>query len=233
MAPHAGHDHGGMDMDMDMDMGSSMSGMDMGSTECSMHMLGNWQTLGTCVLTSSWRITTEAQFAGTCIGVFLIVFLIETIRRWGREFDRWILEQAAKDRASMPVQSGVTDQMDRIFFGMPRRLRTATRITPTTAQQAVRSLIYGIQFTGVVSIVSSLSASVDFDLTDTAGPVVVPGDADRHDVQRIHSTGNYAGRHAGPLFLYPRHSWIRWSCSSPGEVGRPGLDRGKGRRWQW
>jgi copper transporter 1 len=59
---------------------------------------GNWQTISACFLTSSWRISTEAQFAGTCIGVFLLVVLVESVRRWGREWDRYILASALARR---------------------------------------------------------------------------------------------------------------------------------------
>ncbi|PWN94965.1 Ctr copper transporter [Tilletiopsis washingtonensis] len=79
----------------DDDMGMDMDGDAMA---CSMHMLGNWQTIGACFLTSSWRISTEAQFAGTCIGVFLLVVLVESVRRWGREWDRYILASALARR---------------------------------------------------------------------------------------------------------------------------------------
>jgi len=163
-----------------------MSGMDMGggseSAACSMQMLGNWQTINTCILTSSWHVRTEAQFAGTCIGVFLMVFLIETVRRWSREFDRWILERALIERretrrrtehlkAEMasrlaeaePSQHRLTlsqkmNQLDSIFFGIPTSKSScrqaaidAMRFRPKMWQQLLRSLLYGVQFTGAVS----------------------------------------------------------------------------------
>lgn len=158
-----------------------MGDMD-GSSACSMNMLGNWQTIGTCVLTSSWHIRTEAQFAGTCIGVFLMVFLIETVRRWSREFDRYILERAAIQRREIrrrtqqlktemasrlaeaePAQDRSTlsqklEQLDSIFFGIPagkKGCRQAAldsmRFRPKMWQQLLRSLLYGVQFTGAVS----------------------------------------------------------------------------------
>ncbi|GAC97870.1 Ctr copper transporter [Pseudozyma hubeiensis SY62] len=144
-----------------------------------MSMLGNWQTINTCVLTSSWHIRTEAQFAGTCIGVFLIVFLIETVRRWSREFDRWILERAMVERRetrrrtqhlkaemasrlaeSAPSQDRSTlsqkmDQLDSIFFGISpsksgcrQAALDSMRFRPKMWQQLLRSLLYGVQFTG-------------------------------------------------------------------------------------
>ncbi|CAD6935055.1 unnamed protein product [Tilletia controversa] len=89
-----------------------MSGMDMsghshgssgatGSDECYMDMLGNWRVTNVCVLTSSWHIKTTAQFVGTCVGVFFLVFLIEAIRRWGREWDRYIVRNALSDRLAL------------------------------------------------------------------------------------------------------------------------------------
>jgi copper transporter 1 len=147
-----------------------------------MNMLGNWQTINTCVLTSSWHIRTEAQFAGTCIGVFLIVFLIETVRRWSREFDRWILERAMVQRREArrrtqqlktemasrladadPLQDRSTmkqklEQLDSIFFGIPQdrsgcrqAALDSMRFRPQMWQQLLRSLLYGVQFTGAVS----------------------------------------------------------------------------------
>ncbi|KAK0569895.1 copper transporter complex subunit Ctr4 [Tilletia horrida] len=83
---------------MDMGMDGMGGGMDMGSSECSMDMLGNWKSNNICILTSSWHIKSTAQFVGTCIAIFLIVFLIEAIRRWGREWDRYIVRKALQDR---------------------------------------------------------------------------------------------------------------------------------------
>ncbi|KAJ1576602.1 hypothetical protein NDA11_001933 [Ustilago hordei] len=173
-----------MNMNMTSNDHSSMSGMsDMGGSACSMNMLGNWQTINTCLLTSSWHIRTEAQFAGTCIGVFLVVFLIETVRRYSREFDRWILERAIIQRqesrrrtqhlkaemanrlaAAEPSQDRTTlnlklEQLDSIFFGIPagktgcrQAALDSMRFRPLMWQQLLRSLLYGVQFTGAYLI---------------------------------------------------------------------------------
>ncbi|KAL9934091.1 hypothetical protein V8E36_007173 [Tilletia maclaganii] len=80
---------------------SGMDGMDMSEGECTMHMLGNWKSTNICILTSSWHIKTTAQFVGSCIGVFCLVFLIEAIRRWGREWDRYIVRRAVQERLAL------------------------------------------------------------------------------------------------------------------------------------
>ena len=178
------HDHSSMSGMSGVSGMSGMSGMgDASSNACSMNMLGNWQTINTCVLTSSWHIKTEAQFAGTCIGVFVIVFLIETVRRWSREFDRYILERAMVQRretrrrtqhlkAEMasrlaetePSQDRSTlnqklEHLDSIFFGIPtgksgcrQAAFDSMRFRPQMWQQLLRSFLYGVQFTGAVSV---------------------------------------------------------------------------------
>ncbi|CAD6985876.1 unnamed protein product [Tilletia controversa] len=94
---HPGVTHGGMDMSGHSHGSSGATGSD----ECYMDMLGNWRVTNVCVLTSSWHIKTTAQFVGTCVGVFFLVFLIEAIRRWGREWDRYIVRNALSDRLAL------------------------------------------------------------------------------------------------------------------------------------
>lgn len=142
-----------------------------------MNMLGNWQTIGSCFLTSSWHVSTDAQFAGTCIGVFLIVVLIELIRRWGREYDRHIAgkmlvsAQKVQQGRGQSFQSPVSiEDGDRTkeqtgdfrtaaaacricdlkpFYGPAHgtALRPA-QLRPTVWQQTLRSTIFGLQFAG-------------------------------------------------------------------------------------
>lgn len=45
------------------------------------------------------RISSNAQFAGSVIGVFLLVTLVEVIRRWGREWDCYIVRKEMAARA--------------------------------------------------------------------------------------------------------------------------------------
>ena len=39
-------------------------------------MLWNWNTLDVCLISSSWQITSDAMFAGSCIGVILLVMAL-------------------------------------------------------------------------------------------------------------------------------------------------------------
>ncbi|PHH74441.1 hypothetical protein CDD82_4938 [Ophiocordyceps australis] len=56
-------------------------------------MLWNWYTIDACFLSSSWHITNRGMFAATCIGVVLLVVLVELLRRLGKEYDAFLLRQ--------------------------------------------------------------------------------------------------------------------------------------------
>ncbi|KAK3934541.1 ctr copper transporter [Diplogelasinospora grovesii] len=73
-----------------------MTGMDMGSSSastCKISMMWNWYTIDACFLSEQWQITTSGEFAATCIGVMLMVVLLEAFRRLGKEYDERILRE--------------------------------------------------------------------------------------------------------------------------------------------
>ncbi|OKL57534.1 hypothetical protein UA08_07096 [Talaromyces atroroseus] len=75
---------------------SRATGMDMGGS-CKISMLWNWNTIDACFIASSWRITSHGMFAGSCIGVILLVMCLEFLRRLSKEYDRYILECFKRD----------------------------------------------------------------------------------------------------------------------------------------
>ncbi|GMK58371.1 hypothetical protein CspeluHIS016_0504030 [Cutaneotrichosporon spelunceum] len=113
-------DHSGHDMG-GMSMGMSMSDMPS-MTSMMVSMLWNWTTIDACFLSRSWHIKTKAMFAGSIVGVFFLCMLIEGIRRLAREYDRQIM------RANRSEKGRVAP--------------------PTFVQHIVRTLAYGVQFTG-------------------------------------------------------------------------------------
>lgn len=44
-------------------------------------------------ISSQWRITSKSMFAGSCIGVILLVMSLEFLRRMSREYDRYVLAE--------------------------------------------------------------------------------------------------------------------------------------------
>lgn len=63
-------------------------------------MLWNWYTVDSCFLSSTWHVKSKGAFAGSCIGVIFLVIALEGLRRFQREFDRYL--HRANARASAP-----------------------------------------------------------------------------------------------------------------------------------
>lgn len=80
--------------------------MDMGDSSCITSMLWNWNTIDSCFLSSSWHIESRGQFAGSVIGVFLLVVAIEGLRRLGREYDRRLVAATRAAQKGSLVAAG-------------------------------------------------------------------------------------------------------------------------------
>lgn len=74
---------------------------------CSEQMLWNWYTIDACFLSRSWRITSHGAFAATCIGVVLMVILLEALRRIGKEYDEHIQRDFAA-RMALIANGGIS-----------------------------------------------------------------------------------------------------------------------------
>jgi copper transporter 1 len=118
-------------------------------------MLWNWYTIDACFISSSWHITTQGGFAASCIGVILMVVLLEGLRRMGKEYDEWILRgfharlaliASDPDPASCRGNNG--EQQSR------RPMSVTFRATPL--QQLGRAVLHAATF-GVAYIIMLLA----------------------------------------------------------------------------
>ncbi|KAK3291772.1 Ctr copper transporter family-domain-containing protein [Chaetomium fimeti] len=112
--------------------GGGMGGM--GGSGCKISMLWNWYTIDSCFIASSWKITSTSVFAGSCIGVLLLVMSLELLRRSVKEYDRFLLRQ----HSAAPTAQKVT--------GSPALPAAAPGFRPTVLQQAMRALLHMVQF---------------------------------------------------------------------------------------
>src|SRR6478609_7929126 len=115
-------------------------------------MLWNWNTIDTCFIAESWHVRTTAMFAGSCIGVMLLVILLEALRRMGKEYDRSIVQRSARLHSNIPSadaeapgnspsgsQAG-DSKTPRVLAGS--RSSAAVSVRPTILQQAIRALLH-------------------------------------------------------------------------------------------
>ncbi|KAK6200907.1 uncharacterized protein RJT21DRAFT_29144 [Scheffersomyces amazonensis] len=83
-----------------MSMGGGMGGSSSSpKPSCKISMLWNWYTVDTCFIARSWHVRSKGMFAGSCIGVFLLVVAAQWLNRFARELDRAFAKQNAQRRS--------------------------------------------------------------------------------------------------------------------------------------
>lgn len=110
-------------------------------------MLWNWHTIDACFISESWHIQNNGMFAATCIGVILLVLLVEFLRRLGKEYDSLITRRCQRQAAAFrtkPASPGCSPAVDESAPGQP----TVVTYRATLVQQAIRALIHAATFAG-------------------------------------------------------------------------------------
>lgn len=100
-------------------------------------MLWNWKTIGTCFISDSWRITSKGMFAGSCIGVILLVMCLEMLRRAVKEYDRYLIRTH---------YSKFTDAASSDSGKDAPACQPIPAFRPNVFQQAIRALLHMMQF---------------------------------------------------------------------------------------
>ncbi|QPG95201.1 hypothetical protein C2857_007824 [Epichloe festucae Fl1] len=135
----------------------SMGGMG-GGTGCKISMLFNLNTIDACFLSSQWRITSSAMFAGSCIGVFLLTLSLEFLRRSIKEYDRYLVRQHVSKCQAVAVAVAVapaTASSSTSLHGANKTPSTAITsrsrsavppFRPNVLQQAIRAFLHMLAF---------------------------------------------------------------------------------------
>ncbi|KIY70479.1 Ctr copper transporter [Cylindrobasidium torrendii FP15055 ss-10] len=122
---------------------SGMDSMSMGGG-CKISMLWNWNTVDACFISDQWHVKTVGAYAGSVIGVFFLVQLIEWVRRASREYDRYLVKQHTVRAAAQTAMESSSDV--KVLSGSSAT--TTVPIRPTLIQQLIRSFLYFLQFCG-------------------------------------------------------------------------------------
>ncbi|KAJ4352966.1 Copper Transporter integral membrane protein that functions in high affinity copper transport [Ascochyta clinopodiicola] len=127
---------------------ASSTGMSMGGG--GMSMGGDCKiSVGKSFVSRSWHNTSNGMFAGSCIGVILLVILLEALRRAGKEYDRYIVNQYLTSHAPVTaaVSSASSDNDSRKNPATTTALAPkAQNFRPSVVQQAIRALLHMLQF---------------------------------------------------------------------------------------
>ncbi|KAF7959077.1 hypothetical protein EAE96_002594 [Botrytis aclada] len=128
---------------------TTAAAMDMGGG-CQISMLWNWYTIDSCFISSTWHITSNGMFAGSCIGVILLVMSLEFLRRASREYDRYIVRQAQNQHKHITSDVDVSTRIDEYDPQSTQTVVASQKITrnfrPHLSQQIVRALFHMMQF---------------------------------------------------------------------------------------
>lgn len=112
-------------------------------------MLWNWYTVDSCFIASSWHVRSSGAFAGTCIGVILLVIALEFVRRTQREYDSYILRQwklfSTREQANGSESGSSADKQPLSARVAPFKSRPGV-FRPSMLQQLIRSVLYMVQF---------------------------------------------------------------------------------------
>ena len=100
-------------------------------------------------LSSSWHITSRGMFAGSCIGVILLVMVLEALRRGSKEYDAYIIRSriAAPPPTTNEAQSSNSDLIGKnsTVSAAPAPVQKQQN-RPTLLEQFIRSLLHMCQF---------------------------------------------------------------------------------------
>jgi copper transporter 1 len=99
-------------------------------------------------IAGSWHVRSSGQFAGSCIGVILLVMSLEFLRRASWEYDRYITLQAQCKQQQLestnPSPSASTRKdIALVAVGI---VPGAGKFRPNLFQQAIRALLHMMQF---------------------------------------------------------------------------------------
>jgi solute carrier family 31 (copper transporter), member 1 len=115
-------------------------------------MLWNWYTIDSCFIADTWHVRSAGGFAGSCIGVILLVTALEGLRRAQREFDRWLhhVELAkhveSSDGGSSSPRSEIAKGVAAVSTSYSGYPKGPAGRTLKAWQQLIRSVLYMLQF---------------------------------------------------------------------------------------
>ncbi|KAL2021740.1 hypothetical protein VTK56DRAFT_6683 [Thermocarpiscus australiensis] len=120
----------------------------MGGSGCKISMLWNWNTVDSCFISSSWKISSRNMFAGSCIGAVLLVVSLEMLRRAVKEYDRFLINKHLKAQtATARISPKKTSEDGSPGPAAPVCVGAISNgYRPAVLEQAVRALLHMLQF---------------------------------------------------------------------------------------
>ncbi|PVH88780.1 Ctr copper transporter [Cadophora sp. DSE1049] len=107
-------------------------------------MLLNWHTIDACFLSSIFHIRSSFTFFLACLGAFLLVISLEFLRRFQREFDRYLRKRNEFLQAKAYVLPEETEE--KLLDKGTNVEQTRKKKVVVVLEQLLRGLIHVVQF---------------------------------------------------------------------------------------
>ena len=124
-----------------------------------MQMLWNWFTVDACFLTRTWHVRSSAGMAASCIGVVLLTFFLELLRRLGKEYDALLARGYSAEAIKMAAAAKTPSNGDgesTVAEGWQLCKTQTFTFRAKPVQQLARAVIHAITF-GVAYIIMLLA----------------------------------------------------------------------------
>lgn len=135
--------------------GMSSSHSASASPACKISMLWNWYTIDTCFIARSWHVKSRGMFAGSCIGVFFLVFASQWLHRFCREYDFAIIRRKQVNDTilesssdSLPMSMAPTEHPMVYAITHKWLLKTPepSQVTSSIPEHFIRSVLFTIEW---------------------------------------------------------------------------------------
>ncbi|KAF3810055.1 Copper transport protein CTR3 [Colletotrichum gloeosporioides] len=135
--------------------------MDHGSADtadCKVSMLWNWNTIDACFLSSSWQIRNRGMMAASCIGVVLLVVMLEVLRIMSKKYDSLIHAQMRRRGQAVLAAVGHDDDKEGCArsTAVPSLASRRVVMRASPVQQILRAILHAVTF-GVAYVVMLLA----------------------------------------------------------------------------
>ena len=112
-------------------------------------------TINTGFISSTWRVTSSGMFAGSCIGVILLVISLAFLRKVHRKYDAHVSRLQRSHHIALPTRGSSEHSSENIEQGaskskvagfIPFKDKNSNTLRPTLLQQTTRALLHAVEF---------------------------------------------------------------------------------------
>jgi len=166
-------------------------------------MLLNWHTIDACFLSSIFHIRSSFTFFIACLGAFILVISLEFLRRFQREFDRYLRKRNEFLQAKTYVLPEETEEklLDKGTVEQTRQKKVVVVL-----EQLLRGLIHVVQFSVSYCIMLLfMYSNGTYPCISLLLPGMLTTGRVHHNIHFSWCSGRICSFHSGYFVFLPRY----------------------------